>query len=133
MKKLTVVVGLIAAMGVAFAAPDEAKLRASMKQIGPVCSGLGKKLKAKDASGAADAKQLAGLFGDTQKYFKEAKADDGVAHSKTAIAEFKTTSKLIAAGKWDEADAGFKKATASCSGCHSKHREKASDGSWKVK
>ena len=121
MKNLTVVVGLIAAMGVAYADPDEAKLR------------TGKKLKAKDASGAADAKQLAVLFGDTQKYFKEAKADDGVAHSKTAIAEFKATGKLISAGKWDEADAGFKKATASCGGCHSKHREKAADGSWKVK
>ena len=40
---------------------------------------------------------------------------------------------LAAAGKWDEAGTSFKKATATCSGCHGAHREKAADGSFKVK
>ena len=114
-------------------AQDEAALRSAMKQIGPTCSGLGKKITAKDASATADAKQLAGWFGGVQKFWKAKKATDGVTFSKTAATEFKAISKLTAAGKWDDAGASFKKATATCSGCHGVHREKAADGSWKVK
>ena len=88
---------------------------------------------AKDASATADAKQLAGWFGGVQKFWKAKKATDGVTFSKTAATEFKAISKLTAAGKWDDAGASFKKATATCSGCHGVHREKAADGSWKVK
>lgn len=115
------------------AAPDEAALRASMKKIGPASTGLAKKLTAKDATSAADAKQLQAWFGEVGKFWKAKKAGDGVAFSKTAAAEFKTVSKLAAAGKWDEASASFKKATATCSGCHGAHREKAADGSFMVK
>jgi hypothetical protein len=114
-------------------AQDDAVLRNAMKQIGPTCTGLGKKIAAKDASAAADSKQLAAWFGDVRKFWKGRKADDAVAFSKTASAEFKAIQKLTSAGKWEEAGASFKKATATCSGCHSAHREKAADGSWKVK
>lgn len=120
-------------MALSAAAPDEAALRASMKQIGPVCTGLAKKITAKDATSAADAKKLQAWFGDVGKFWKAKKAEDGVTFSKTAAAEFKAVSKLTAAGKWDEAGASFKKATATCSGCHGAHREKAADGSFKVK
>jgi cytochrome c556 len=115
------------------AAPDEAALRSAMKQIGPTCSGLGKKITAKDASASADGKQLQTWFsGDVQKFWKAKKAADGVTYSKTAAVEFKAISKLTAEGKWDEAGASFKKATATCGGCHKEHREKTADG-FKVK
>lgn len=114
-------------------AQDESVLRNAMKQIGPTCTGLGKKIAAKDTSAPADAKQLAAWFGDVRKFWKGRKSEDAVAFSKTAAAEFKTIQKLTSAGKWEEAGASFKKATATCSGCHSAHREKAADGSWKIK
>ena len=132
MRKLYLISGLFLA-GTLLYALDEAALRTAMKQIGPTCSGLGKKITAKDASATADAKQLAGWFGGVQKFWKAKKATDGVTFSKTAATEFKAISKLTAAGKWDDAGASFKKATATCSGCHGVHREKAADGSWKVK
>ncbi|MBC7855856.1 MAG: hypothetical protein IAF94_20705 [Pirellulaceae bacterium] len=61
------------------------------------------------------------------------KADDAVLFAKTAGSEFENVSKHAAAGHWEEATASFKKATANCAGCHTAHREKAADGSWKVK
>lgn len=133
MRLITMAGCLLAAGSLLFAAaPDEAAFRSAMKQIGPTCSGLGKKITAKDASSAADAKQLQAWFGDVQKFWKAKGAADGVEHSKTARAEFKMISKLAAGGKWDEAGASFKKATATCKGCHDAHREKGADG-WKIK
>lgn len=131
MKKLIPALGLLF-LSAALHAQDEDKLRSAMKMIGPTCSGLGKKITAKDASASADAKQLAASFGEAGKFWKAKKAADGVTFSKTAATEFKTISKLTAAGKWEEAGTSFKKATATCGGCHSAHREKA-PGGWKVK
>lgn len=124
---------LLAAGTLLAAAPDEAKLRAAMKQIGPTCSGLGKKIAAKDATATQDAKSLQSMFTDVHKFWKAKKADDAVTMSQTARAEFGTVSKLTAAGKWEDAQASFKKATATCSGCHGAHREKAADGSFTIK
>ena len=128
MKKLFFTSCLLVAGSVLFAQADEAKLRESMKQIGPTCSGLGKKIAAKDASSAADARKLSAWFVDVQKFWKAKKATDGVTFSKAAGMEFKTIAKLTAAGKWDDAQASFKKATANCAGCHTAHREKGASG-----
>lgn len=115
-------------------AQDEAALRSAMKQIGPTCGGVGKKIAAKDGSAAADAKQLAEWFNGGVAAFWHAKhAEDAVTMSKTAATEFTAVSKLVGESKWDEAGASFKKALATCGGCHGAHREKAADGSWKVK
>jgi hypothetical protein len=114
-------------------AQDEAALRSAMKQIGPATGALGKKIAAKDASAAADAKKLAEWFGPVEQFFKAKMADTGVNFAKTASTEFAAAGKLAGEGKWDEAGATFKKATGTCSGCHGMHREKAADGSWKVK
>lgn len=124
---------VLAAGTILFAAGDEAALRSAMKEIGPTCSGLGKKIKAKDATASADAKKLVASFSPVHKFWKAQKAEDGVTFSRTAVGEFKTVSKLTAQGKWEEADASFKKATTTCGGCHGAHREKATDGSWRVK
>jgi hypothetical protein len=133
MRKFYPFIGFLLA-GAMLCAQDEAALRSAMKQIGPTTSGLGKKITAKDATATADAKQLATWFGgDVRKFWKAKKAEDGVTFSKTAVTEFKAIGKMTAAGKWEEAGASFKKATAVCSGCHGVHREKASDGAWKVK
>jgi hypothetical protein len=46
---------------------------------------------------------------------------------------FKEVAQLAAAGKFDEASAALMKTQANCGGCHMAHREKAADGSWKIK
>lgn len=132
MQKSFFAVCLFAAGSLLAAGPDEARFRESMKQIGPTCSGLGKKIAAKDASATEDAKKLNTWFGDVHKFWKARKSTDGVLYSKAAGTEFKGISKLTAAGKWDEASASFKKATENCAGCHKVHREKG-EGGWKIK
>jgi cytochrome c556 len=133
MRKVIALGCLLATGSVCGAVPDEAKLRDAMKLIGPATGGLGKKLKAKDATAADDAKKLQAWFANVQKFWKAKKTDDAVVLSKTAVTEFKLVSKLSAAGKWEDAETSFKKATATCAACHGTHREKAADGSWKVK
>lgn len=116
-----------------YAAADEAKYRENMKQIGPTCSGLGKKIAAKDESASADAKKLAGWFEEVHNFWKEKKAGDAMAFSITASDQFKLIARETASGNWDAAGESFKRATATCAGCHQAHREKAADGSWKIK
>jgi cytochrome c556 len=132
MRKLSVLVTVLLA-GTVLCAQDEAALRSAMKQIGPTCSGLGKKITAKDSTATDDAKKLATWFGDVEHFWHAKNASDGVTFSKNAAAEFKTIGELTAAAKWDDAGASFKKALGACSGCHNAHREKAADGSWKIK
>ncbi len=47
-----------------------------MKQIGPANGVLGKKITAKDASAAEDAKKLQSLFASTRGFWKARKAND---------------------------------------------------------
>jgi hypothetical protein len=136
MKKWIGVASLLAvtAMMSWAATPDEAKLRTAMKLAGSTHGAMGKKIAAKDATAADDAKKLEAAFkGDTTDYFKDAKMEDAVTSSATAVSEYKAVAEAVAAGKWEEAAASHKKASATCMGCHSAHREKLADGSYKVK
>lgn len=116
------------------AAPDEAALRSAMKSIGPAHGALGKKIAAKDASAAADAKQLATWFGASAKFAKAKKWEDATGWNKTAIASYKSIGKAIAAGKWDDANKAHQAASATCKSCHSAHRgPKGADGVYPIK
>ncbi len=111
----------------------EAVIRDAMKQIGPTNGALGKKLAAKDASAAEDAKKLQSLFAGTRSFWEARKADDAVQFAASASGVYEKVFALIGEGKWDDAAAEQKKVGANCMGCHTAHREKAPDGSWKIK
>jgi cytochrome c556 len=116
------------------AAPDEAALRSAMKSIGPAHGALGKKIAAKDASAAADAKQLATWFGASLKFAKAKKWDDATGMNKTAIAAYKAISKSAAKGEWDAANKSHQEASGTCKSCHSAHRgPKGADGVYPIK
>ncbi|MBS1831429.1 MAG: hypothetical protein JST65_01880 [Acidobacteria bacterium] len=136
MKKFAGIAAMFAlctGLAVAAKAPDETKLRTGMKLAGKTHGALGKKIAAKDATAAADAKALGAAFKDSHSFFKKMKATDGVDWSKTATTEYAAISKAVKAGKWDDAAAAHKKASATCMACHGAHREKLADGSYKVK
>jgi hypothetical protein len=114
--------------------PDEAKLKVAMKLAGSTHGAMGKKIAAKDASAAEDATKLMAAFKmDTMKFFEATKAEDGIGFAKTAITEYAAISKAVEAGNWEDAAASHKKASATCMGCHTAHREKLADGSYKAK
>jgi cytochrome c556 len=127
--------GCLLVVGTLFAAaPDEAALRSAMKSIGPAHGALGKKIAAKDATAAADAKQLATWFGASGKFSKAKKWDDAIGFNKTAVASYKSISKSIAAGNWDAANKAHQEASATCKSCHSAHRgPKGADGVYPIK
>jgi cytochrome c556 len=116
-----------------WAQPDEAKYRELMKQIGPATGALNKKIAAKDGTAADDAHKLQALFGEVQEFWKARNAADAITFAEDAAAGFGTVGELAASGKWDDAGPSLKKTTANCAGCHTAHREKADDGSFKIK
>lgn len=119
--------------GLLMAQADEAPLRDAMKQIGPTNGALGKKLAAKDDTAAEDARKLQVLFEGVQKFWEERKSEDAVGFSKSAASQFESVRHFAQSEKWEEAAAAHKKVGAACMGCHGTHREKAPDGSWKIK
>ena len=132
MRPLTLLIALSVSATVC-SAQDEAALHSTMKQIGPLAGGLGKKIAAKDASASADAEKLESLFVEVRKLWESRVASDSADFSKNASEQFNQVAKAITAGQWDDAAAAQKKAGASCMGCHSAHREKAADGTYKLK
>ena len=117
-----------------YALDEAAQYQQWMKAVGAACGGVKKGINASDPKVVADnAKQLQELFAKVQSYWTNNKCDDAVTSAKEATAAFNTTSELAVAGKWDEAAASFKKATANCGNCHTGHREKAADGTFKIK
>lgn len=133
MRRLVTFGCLLTVGSMLWAQPDEAKYRELMKQIGPGTGGLNKKIAAKDGTAAEDAKKLHALFGEVQSFWKARNTADAITFAGDAAAGFSTVGELATSGKWDDAAASLKKATANCAGCHAAHREKADDGSWKIK
>jgi mono/diheme cytochrome c family protein len=117
----------------AMAQNDEAPLRNAMKKVGPLNGALGKKIAAQDAAAQADAKQLQSTFEDVRKFWDSRGTADAVQFASAAATGFGEVASQIAAGKWEDAAAAQKKAASNCMGCHTAHREKAADGSWKIK
>ena len=135
MRKLYLASCCLFAVGALFAADaTEASLRTSMKSIQPAHGALGKKIAAKDATAAADAKMLVTWFNTSGKFWKAKKWDDAIAFNKTAVASYKAIAKSAMAGKWDEASKSHQAASATCKGCHSAHRgPKGTDGVYPIK
>lgn len=134
MKRLLSLVCLLGAGLTLWAEHTEAEYQQWMKTVGGTAGGIRKNLEAKNGTAAADdAKKLVEVFGHVEAFWNERKTADAAGFAKEAAAQFKMTSELAAAGKLDEASGALKKAMATCAGCHTAHREKAADGSWKIK
>lgn len=133
MRKFHAFACLLAGASLLFGQADESALRDAMKQIGGANGALGRKIAAKDPTAAEDAKKLQAWFADVRKFWEARKADDAIQLGGAAAGQYEAVVKLVSEGKWDEAAAEQKKVGASCMGCHTAHREKADDGSWKIK
>lgn len=107
---------------------------ALMKEVGAVCGSLKKNLDAKnDPAAADDAKKLQALYKEVHSFWKEKKAATGMDQAKAGTTALAAVAKAAKAGKNDEAQTAFKNVLGTCKGCHEAHREKGSDGKWKIK
>ncbi len=105
-----------------------------MKTIGATSGSLRKNLAAKNGEAAAtDAKKLQSTFGQVRGFWSQKSAEDATKFAAEAQDGFGTVAQEASSGKFEEASASLKKVSAACGGCHSAHREKAADGSWKIK
>ena len=121
-------------VSVAVWAQEDADYQNWMKSNGATVASLRKNLDAKSSdAAAADAKKLQDNFTQISAYWQKKNVSDAAKFAMDAQNGFKDVAQLSAAGKFDEASAAAMKAQANCAGCHMAHREKAADGSWKIK
>jgi cytochrome c553 len=105
-----------------------------MQTVGATCGSLKKNLDSKNGdAAAADARKLHTVFGEVHAFFHEKNSSDAMKYAMEASHGFEKVAEQASAGRLDEASASFRAATANCGGCHSAHREKAPDGSYKIK
>ena len=113
---------------------DFAEYQSWMKSNAATAADLNKALTAKDAVAAHnDVRKLQETLAMVMAYWQARNIDDGVRYSLDGTYGLAQVDVLIQQMKFDEAAAALKTAQASCGSCHMAHREKAADGSWKIK
>lgn len=137
MKKLTVLAlgCAVLLVGIAFAQDhDHEEFKAWMKATNGSFASLRKSVDAKQgAETAATAGKLAGIFEQVQGHFEEHGMADGINFAKTAHNAAQDLAAAANAGEWDKAAADLKTLGAQCQACHTAHRERLPDGSYKMK
>ena len=130
---LIIMLGLVS-VGMVARAQDQADYQSWMKSNGAAVASLGKNLTAKAGDAAAmDAKTLQDNFTKVAAYWQSKNVSDAVKFAQDAKSGFAQVAELTSAGKFDDASAAMKMAQANCAGCHTAHRERAPDGSFKMK
>jgi cytochrome c556 len=120
----------------AFAAlpQDEKAFEAAMKEVLPASGSLRGNVGSKNADGAkADAAKLEKIFKTSEDFWTARKTQDAIDWSKQAKEAAAAIGKLAAAGEWDKIPDEQKKIQATCTACHTAHREKLPDGGYKIK
>jgi cytochrome c556 len=134
MKKKTALLSLFLGICTLALAQDDDAYKALMKSLPPAVGGMRKNLEAKDhAAVAAEAKKVETAFGQSAEYWTKKGVTDAAGWSKDAQAAAAKVAAAATAGDAEGATAALKGVTGSCKGCHDAHREKAADGSYKIK
>jgi cytochrome c556 len=135
MKRFLLMTTCFAVLRVTVVAQDDnAEYHGWMKSAGATAGSLRKNLEAKNAdAAAADAKKLQEIFGHVHSYWSDKHIDDATKFAMDAGTGFGEVAKQAAAGKFEDASATLKTTSANCGGCHTAHREKSADGTWKIK
>ncbi len=115
-------------------AQSDADYQKWMKTVGATSGSLRKNLAAKNGEAAsADAKKLQEVFAQVHDFWQMKHVEDAMMFAMDARDGYREIAAQTAAGKFDDVPATLQKVSATCGGCHTAHREKAADGSWKMK
>jgi cytochrome c556 len=134
MLKAVLMIGVLTLSCALWAQQDEKDYQDWMKLTGATAGSLRKNLEAKNGeAAAADAAKLQDVFRKVHDFWNKKKIDNATKFATTAQNGFREAGELAKAGKFDEASAALKNAMSTCAGCHNAYREKAADGSWKIK
>lgn len=114
-------------------AQDEAEFAKSMKAIGKSMNTL-KGLETKTGPEAVEsAQKIVDAFQATGKHWTKAGTADAVKWTQDSTTHAETLLAAAKAGEQDKAAEAYKALGGSCRSCHEAHREKAADGSYKMK
>lgn len=125
---------LMLTLGLGFAMAQDQEYVAWMKAAGGSMGPLKKALDAKAGKEAAEhAKKIEAAFAKIEQYWAGKNAADAVKLAQTARNGAKEVAAAAEAGHTDHALQSISAITSTCKSCHDAHREKAADGSWKIK
>jgi hypothetical protein len=122
-------------MGAAVWGQTADEYQAWMKSNGALTADLSKNLVAKNASASImDANEIQENISKTMIYWQRKNVPDALKFASGVKEGFANVVVLVNQGKFDDASAAAKQtAQVNCGGCHMAHREKAADGSFKIK
>ena len=134
MKRTLLPMGWFAVLALCVYGQSDADYSNWMKTVGSTSGSLRKNLDAKNKDGAvADARKLHETFQQVHDYWHKKNVADAMKLAMDAASAFKDVADQAGAEKYEDAVASLKKGSSTCGGCHMAHRERAPDGSWKIK
>ena len=114
--------------------PAEVALDGTMKQVSPAFTALRAAI---DASSADQVRQraveLAKCFGDTQAFFTTRGTPDAITFATDAGKLVHAIDQAASTAKWDDAKASAASLNTICGSCHTAHRDRLDDGTYRVK
>jgi hypothetical protein len=114
--------------------PEEQAFSELMKKVNPASMALRTGVSASNATAAHDrAMELKGLFTDVQAFFKKRGIADAEGWAGEAQKLSETVDSAAAASKWPEATAAAASLNQICTTCHTAHRERLDDGTYRLK
>jgi mono/diheme cytochrome c family protein len=113
---------------------DFAEYQGWMKSNAATVADLNKNLTAKDgAASHTDVRKLQENLAMVMAYWQARNVNDGAKFALDGTYGLAQVDVLVSQGKFEDAAAALKTAQANCAGCHMAHRDKAADGSFKIK
>ncbi len=116
------------------ATPEEEALDNVMKKVSPGFTALRQSLDSSTTNTSLEkAKELKGYFGDVQAFFNKRNMADAIGWATEAQKLTDTIGMAATAGKWDDAKTAATTLNGLCGQCHTAHRERMDDGTYRVK
>lgn len=114
--------------------PEEQKLSAIMQQVSPASAALRTAIAEKDAAAVkTQTVLLKKLFGDVQDVFKGLSVMTAMLYASDASKQSDAVAVAAAAGNWPDATTASTNLSAACTTCHTAHRERQDDGTFRLK
>lgn len=131
--KLIWAAGLVVCLVPAWA-QDEKDHPPNMKTINASMKVLKAAIETKNGADATDAaKKVEAAFTETKKYWAAKQTKDALDLSDSAITGARLAQAGLSEGRWEKVSDGVSKIGGTCKGCHDVHRERLTDGSYKIK
>jgi len=113
---------------------DEEAFQKIMKQVGTANAALRKGMEASDVKLASEnAVVLRQSFTEAEAFWKKRSRSDAVSWAQDAKKLSDSIHRAAVAGKWDEVKTSATTLGQACQSCHTAHRERFDDGSFRIK